>query len=45
MFLYAYTYMYIVRHLNFLFKMKTHISIYIFTKNNGELITKTENDS
>lgn len=59
-----------VRHLNFLFKMKTYIYIYIclyytiaiiiavqvifflirhllslFTKNNGELITKSENDS
>lgn len=60
-----------VRHLNFIFKMKTYTCTYIFalyytiaiiiavqvifiqfdtpvslfTKNNGELITKTENDS
>lgn len=60
-----------VRHLNFIFKMKTYTCTYIFalyyniaiiiavqvifysirhplslfTKNNGELITETENDS
>lgn len=60
-----------VRHLNFIFQMKTYTCTYIFalyytiaiiiavqvifysirhplslfTKNNGELITKTENDS
>lgn len=60
-----------VRHLNFIFKMKTYTCTYIFalyytiaiiiavqvifflirhplslfTKNNGELITKSENDS